>query len=98
MNTGICIIGLLQTDVVDNHNKLARDAGRQIRRIVKAAGGSSIRFEVRNGQIFVTFKDEKGLTELKTELSVVPDVKVQEVTPLMLVYLKSAASAQQKAA
>jgi hypothetical protein len=93
----LSIVGSLQSNVTDSKHKLARDMGRQTRRAVKEAGGKVVRFEVTNGHVFVTLKDDNGLRELKTEFSAMPEVVVQEVTPLMRVFLKSAAAAQVKA-
>jgi hypothetical protein len=87
------ISGYLTKLVVNKKEPLAKDARRQFFRIVKDAKGSMTKFDVTNGQIFIELKDENGLKDLQAELSKLPDVKVEEVSPLKLVYLKSQAQA-----
>jgi hypothetical protein len=93
MSVQLQVSGALKPEVIDSKDPLARDMGRQTRRIVKEAGGRVSRFEVIHGSIFMTLKDTKGIEELKKEFTLMPKVQVQEVTPLMLVFMKSAASA-----
>jgi hypothetical protein len=56
------------------------------------------RFDVTNGQIFIELKDEKGLAELQSALSTLTQVKVEEVSLIKLVFLKSQAQAAQTVA
>lgn len=98
MKMAALIVGYFLKIVVDKNHKLAKEARRQFFKIVKDAGGSMTKFDVTNGQIFIELKDEKGLQELQSALSTLPDVKVEEVSPIKLVFLKSQAQAEQKAA
>jgi len=93
MSVEIEATGALKSDVTDGKHPLARDMGRQTRRIAKSAGGRVTRFEVINGHIFISLKDEKGFPELKSEFSAMTGVQIRQVTPLMLVFMKSAATA-----
>lgn len=97
MKTAGQATGYLSTGVADKQQKLAKEARRQFFRIVKDAGGSMTKFDVTNGKIFLELKDEKGWKELQAALSTLPDVMIEEVSPLKLVFLKSQAQAEQKA-
>lgn len=89
------VSGYLSRAAADKKDKLAKEARRHFFRIVKDAGGFLSRFEVTNGKIFIELKDEKGLKELRTALSSLSEVKVEEVSPIVLVFLKSQAQAEQ---
>ena len=89
------VTGYLSKSVVKKDDKLAKETRRHFYRIVKEASGSLTKFDVTNGQIFIELKDEKGLTDLQSALSTLPNVKVEEVSPIKLVFLKSQAQAAQ---
>ncbi|GEM_PF-3382687 len=91
------ISGYLSKAVVDKTHKLAKETRRHFFKIIKDAKGSLTKFDVTNGQVFVELKDEIGLKELQAALTELPNVKVEEVSPVKLVFLKSQAQAEQKA-
>jgi hypothetical protein len=92
------ITGYLSKTAVNKTDKLAKETRRHFFRIVKDAQGSLTRFDVTNGQIFIELRDEKGLAELQSALSTLTQVKVEEVSPIKLVFLKSQAQAAQTVA
>jgi hypothetical protein len=92
------ISGYLSKGVADKNQKLAKETRRHFYKVVKDAQGSMTKFDVTNGQIFIELKDEKGLKELQSALSTLPNVTVEEVSPIKLVFLKSQAQAEAKAA
>jgi hypothetical protein len=92
------ITGYLSNVVPDKKDRLARETRRLFYRIVKDAKGSLSKFDVTNGQIFVELRDENGLKELQSELTSLPNVTVEEVSPIKLVFLKSQAQAAQAVA
>ena len=98
MKIAALIIGYFLNIVIDKNNKLAKEARRQFFKIVKDAGGYLTKFDVTRGQIFIELKDEKGLKEIQSALSTLPNVTVEEVSPIKLVFLKSQAQAEAKAA
>lgn len=93
MATAAQVTGYLSQQVPDKKNKLAREARRQFYTIVKDAKGKMSKFDVANGRIFIELKDEKGFKELQDALSSLKDVKVEEVSSIKLVFLKSQAQA-----
>lgn len=95
MKMAVQVTGYLSQSVPNKEHKLARETRRQFFTIVKNANGKLSKFDVTNGQIFIEFKDEKGVKELQDALSSLKDVKVEEVSPIKLVFLKSQAQAGQ---
>jgi hypothetical protein len=93
MRKAATVTGYLSKTVANKSDKLAKETRRHFFRIIKDAKGSLTKFDVTNGQIFVELKDETGLKELQSELSTLPNVKVEEVSPIKLVFLKSQAQA-----
>jgi hypothetical protein len=98
MKKAFTVTGYHSKTVVDKKQPLARESRRLFFRIVKDAKGSMTKFDVTNGQIFIELKDENGLKELQDALANLPNVKVEEVSSVKLVFLKSQAQADQKAA
>jgi hypothetical protein len=95
MRKAVNISGYLSNAVSDKNHKLAKETRRLFSSTVKASQGFLSKFDVANGQIFIEFKDEKGVKELQDALSSMKDVKVEEVSPIKLVFLKSQAQAAQ---
>lgn len=88
------LTGFLSKEVTDGKKPLAKDAKRHLSKIVKEANGSLTKFDVTNGEVFFELKDDKGLVELQAELSKLPEVTLEEVSPVKLVFLKAQAQAQ----
>ena len=98
MRMAASVTGYLQKSVADKTNKLAKETRRHFFKIIKDAKGSLTKFDVTNGQIFIELKDESGMKELQTQLAGLPNVKIEEVSPIKLVFLKSQAQAAQTVA
>jgi hypothetical protein len=95
MRKALNITGYLSPAVHDKTHKLARETRRQFHSIVKDAKGKVSKFDVTHGQIFMELKDETGFNQLQEALATLKDVKVEEVSPIKLVFLKSQAQAVQ---
>lgn len=95
MKTAAQVTGFLSPSVPNKDDKLAREARRQFYTIVKDAKGKLSKFDVSNGRIFIELKDETGFKQLQEALTSLTEVKVEEVSPIKLVFLKSQAQAAQ---
>jgi len=98
MKMAASVTGYLSKTVVEKTHKLAKETRQHFFKIIKDAKGSLTKFDVTNGQIFIELKDDQGLKELQAELAGLPNVKVEEVSPIKLVFLKSQAQAAQTVA
>ncbi|KAB2922659.1 MAG: hypothetical protein F9K22_11005 [Bacteroidetes bacterium] len=93
MHMAAQVTGYLSPSVPNKDHKLAREARRQFYTIVKDAKGKLSKFDVTHGHIFIELKDETGFKQLQDALAALKDVKVEQVSPIKLVFLKSQAQA-----